>query len=438
VQQRQEAIQAARKASRSANVFEDKRIGEYNPEHSQQDKQIARLVRERSQRSKRNQKFRLDNDDDDNEHLLTHKGKTIDKLTAADHVILSDDDEDDDYGGLETDLHFGGGDSKNMASIYGHSVDMAEVYAQRKNDLDDIIMRRKIAKAERLESKHVQEEKIESMDEQYGQLAELLQFRDKEKEIREYIDNKRKGNLTEEDQEFEEWNKEMKTFQFATTKAKASDRTKTPEEISKDTADKLQELETRRLARMKGEFENDSLDDISDEEGTGAKRRKKKKDTKKLSSSLSEKVDYSDSEDEDEQPKPHFTPDGLVLVNKDGLIAKQDKQEDEDNAESSRDNDDDLPELDEGTRVRASYHALEQFDGHEAWYDGVISSVNTDPDTGKILYDITYDDGDLEEGVLPRHVKLPSEVAPEPKKKEPTEDQEELKQKRQKAKARAR
>ncbi|GKY96000.1 hypothetical protein MPSEU_000560500 [Mayamaea pseudoterrestris] len=429
IQQRQEAIQAARKASQSANVFQDKRIGEYSPEHSQDDKQIARLVRERSQRSKRSQKFNLDGD---NEELLTHKGKTLDKLTAADHIILSDD-EDDDFGGLETDLHFGGGTQK--ASIYGHSVDMADVYAQRKNDLDDIIMRRKILKAERLENKHMQEEKIETMDEQYQELANLLQFRDKEKEIREYTASRRNGTLTKEDEEFEEWNKELKTFQFASTKVKAADRTKTPEEVAKEEADRLQELETRRLARMNGDFDSDSLADISDEEGFSSKVTMSKKRRKADSA---EALDYADSDDDKgDQPKPRFTPDGLVMVNRKGVVVENAEEEDGDDELLDGNANAPMPEHAAGTRILANYQAHAQFDEHESWFEGVVTNVNKDVESGKVSYDITYDDGDFEEGVLARHVRLPSEAAVV-NVNQPCETDKTAKAKLSKAKSRAR
>ena len=52
-------------------------------------------------------------------------------------------------------------------------------------------------------------------------------------------------------------------------KVKATDRTKTPEEIAKEEATKLHALESKRLARMEGDFlSEDEFSDIStDEEG---------------------------------------------------------------------------------------------------------------------------------------------------------------------------
>jgi hypothetical protein len=64
---------------------------------------------------------------------------------------------------------------------------------------------------------------------------------------------------------------------------KATDRTKTPEELAKEKLEKLQKLEARRIARMNQDFENDSLADISDQDSsTDDKnhRRRQRKDHK--------------------------------------------------------------------------------------------------------------------------------------------------------------
>lgn len=48
------------------------------------------------------------------------------------------------------------------------------------------------------------------MDESFGELAKLLQFRDKEQERVERSEKKRKGELSTEDVEMDAWDKEMK------------------------------------------------------------------------------------------------------------------------------------------------------------------------------------------------------------------------------------
>ena len=61
-------------------------------------------------------------------------------------------------------------------------------------------------------------------------------------------------------------------------KVKATDRTKTPEEIAKEEATKLHALESKRLARMEGDFlSEDEFSDISSDEEGGSDSSKKRR-----------------------------------------------------------------------------------------------------------------------------------------------------------------
>jgi hypothetical protein len=55
-------------------------------------------------------------------------------------------------------------------------------------------------------------EKFDQLDEQFDELAHLLQFRDKEADRRQKAEARKHGNLihSEEDLEMDEWDKEMK------------------------------------------------------------------------------------------------------------------------------------------------------------------------------------------------------------------------------------
>lgn len=139
---------------------------------TEEEKILARIVRERSQRSKKNDKFSL-GESEDVSSSLTHRGKVIDdsytgKLGAED-VILSDDE--DKYGGqlerADTELHFGGGafDRERVKAAssnpYGPSgggpgQSMGDRYRSRKEELDDLIMRKKYEKAEKAKDKEDQ------------------------------------------------------------------------------------------------------------------------------------------------------------------------------------------------------------------------------------------------------------------------------------------
>ncbi len=85
-------------------------------------------------------------------------------------MILSDD-EDDRYGGqldkMDTEMHFGGAafdrERARDANPYGpsdgsgaQSMSIGDAYRSRKNDLDEMIRRRKIEKAEKAKSKEEQ------------------------------------------------------------------------------------------------------------------------------------------------------------------------------------------------------------------------------------------------------------------------------------------
>eukprot|EP00934_Nitzschia_sp_Nitz4_P002546 Nitzschia sp. Nitz4//scaffold110_size71422//46618//49986//NITZ4_005878-RA/size71422-augustus-gene-0.13-mRNA-1//1//CDS//3329533101//2536//frame0 len=428
LQRRQSHLRTSLKSSKKTNVLVDRRIGQYDPSMSQSDQMLARLVKERTRQSQRSSKFRLDDDDN---HVLTHKGRKLDP-TKNSEPIISDDEED--YGNLEaidTQLHFGGSGMTDTSNPYGASAaaDLSQMYGQRKTELDDLIARRKAIKAEKMQAKEAQLETVEQMDDNFAELAQLLTFRANQPVPTKPPTAKEKA----EDDEMKQWDTEMKEMMFK-PKGKATDRTKTPEEIAKEEAERLHKLETRRLARMNGDFEEDDLSDIS-VKGYASKR------TKNQNRNPDE---LSDSEDEqDDEPEARFTADGLKYFNKDGTLVEDKEEEAEDDDESDDSDDEsegDLPQhpLPKGTRVKGNYRIAEQFEGQEAWYDGEISKVHVAAD-GKITYDVEYLDGDFEEDMLPENVRPVAKTTEEKEKEEQqTSEAELLRLKRSKARDQAR
>ena len=450
LQRRHAQLRATLQSSKKVNSFVDRRIGEYTM--SQDDKLLARLVKERSGRSKRASKYSLDDDD---QNKLTHKGKSIDQMSHVNHVMLDSDDEDGgNLDAMDTEMNFGG-DGPGEFNPYGPSGgerDMSQVYSQRKTDLDDMIKRRKIMKAEKMMSKEKQEETFESLDEGFQELSQLLQFRDKETERKLHLEKKRAGQLTEEDKEMAEWDKEMKTYLYE-RKVKATDRTRTPEEIAKQEADQLHEQETKRLARMNGDFEHDELSDISDNE-EDTRRNKKRKKKKSVSNKGPEALDDSDDEEEKDDFKVKFTADGLVYIDKDGKVVKKVGEDDEDeqggseedeDEESDTDEDSDDDErhdpdivLDVGAVIKGNYRANEQFGDQQAWHDGKIVKVHTDK-AGNVTYDVEYVDGDFEDAVETATVRPVKKTSKEKVKEQKKKEQVlAIKRKRRKAKDEAR
>jgi nucleolar protein 14 len=237
-------------------------------------------------------------------------------------------------------------------------------------------------------------------------------------------------------------------------KVAATDRTRTPDEIAQDEADRLHELETRRLARMNGDqvSDDDEVSNIEINKSTHVnddemqdleqieQRMKGNKDTNEDSGESDE-----DSEDDSDQD------------------SQQDS--DDDDNDSNGENDDSHPTKTAtnsinqhayntqstvytvGTRVRAMYHATDQMDDEPVWYEGTIAAVhnkttgskNTSTLASNYTYDIDYDDGDFEDGVLARHVVPLAKDDPKVQEEEKKRQQKELiQQKRKLAREQAR
>jgi nucleolar protein 14 len=442
LQRRQTELRSSLKSSKKSNVFVDRRIGQYDPTMSREDQMLARLVKERTRRSQRSRKYQLEDDNNDNDELvLTHKGKRLDPNQSE--TIYSDDE--DGHGNLEavdTELHFGGSGLAKPVDPYGGSsgAGLAQVYSHRKTELDDLIARRKVKKAERMHVKEAQAETIDKLDESFAELSELLQFR------KNQAPPAVKPKPTKEEEEMNEWHRELKQMMMK-PKRKATDRTKTPEEAAKEEAERLHEMETRRLARMNGDFEEDDFSDISVDKGYNNKKKKKSK--KKKISEHRNPDELSDSEDEaDEEHKlvVRFTADGLKHIDKNGNVVENPEEEDDQNESDAVEDDDSDPEEDdrvvhpltEGTRVRGNYRVTEQFGGQESWYDGKITKVHEQTD-GSIKYDVEYDDGDFEEDLIPENVRPIQKTAEEMEQENEMGAQElDMKFKRNKARDKAR
>jgi nucleolar protein 14 len=477
LQRRQSQLRSTIHSSKKANQLIDRRIGQYDPTMTQEDQMLARLVKERTRQSQRVAKFRLDDDDNDGDgvNLLTHKGKKLDPTKSE--AIYSDDEEDGgNLEAVDTELHFGGvGLSSTTDNPYGRTgpsgTDLSQLYGQtRKTELDDLIVRRKAMKAERMETRENQVDTFEKMDEQFGELSALLRYRKNEK--RPMIPLK----PSKEDQEMNEWNLEMREM-MGRPKRQATDRTKTPEEIAKDEAERLHQLETRRLARMNGDFDEDDFSDISVDNNKGKSRRSKKlsneKKKKKTSGQRERNPDeVSDSEDDNDEEgdgvQMMFTSDGLKYFDKDGNVVDKplqpeskekggqhsdsdiDDSNDDDSDSHAEDDDDEddsnndnenaaIEPLTIGSRVRGNYRAEEQYGGQEAWYEGKIIKVQKNKKDGSITYDVEYDDGDLEEGMPPQNVRPVEKTSVEKVKESDKQRSEtELSLKRKKAKDKAR
>lgn len=466
LQKRQIHLKESINQSKKANIFIDQRIGEEKQRRSNnailpddnETKNMARLVRERMNRSKKNSKYQL-NDDDNDEDILTHRGHSINEMSSSDHqneLYVSDDDEGNEgnLDAIDTLMHFGGGsiskdkiknknNKNNDMSSYGPTTTgtttssishvISDQYGDvtRKMELDDLILRRKLIKADRIKIKDEQNTKFEQYDESFQELASMLSYRDKRKEEQDNILLKKKNqknkqektlksnndNLdkNDDDDSGDEWDKEMKEYLYSTTKkVKATDRIKTVEEIAKDEYIRLHDLEKHRLARMNGEDIED-IDDIDDnDDNDNLKSKKKKKKLSMNDNTNAEELDDDsdvDDDDDDELITTRFTSEGLVHVDKNGIVigkvgdttTTNKKNDDNKNKQISNNNNNKVL-YKVGTKVNACYHANEESNNGigQVWYSGIISKINNYNTT----YHITYDDGDYEENVETKYIQL--------------------------------
>lgn len=237
---------------------------------------------------------------------------------------------------------------------------------------------------------------------------------------------------------------------------------------------------------MNGDFDEDDLSDISDDEMGGRRRGKRgrkgvgKKKSKKDRGLNPEELSDSDEENEGDGREVRFTSDGLVYVDKDGKVVGKVGEEQNENMDDADSDDDDSEgdsqsnsseesssrqdlgdsgdeasaagssddesdedthgvtpvQLTKGTKMQGNYRASEQYGRKENWHNGVITAVRKGAD-GKNVYDVTYDDGDFEEGMIEENVRL-SPKSKKELKEDKAKDSEAAMAKRKKLKAKMR
>ena len=390
------------------NAFKDGRFGENDESMEHDEKMMKRFTQQKLNESRAGKKkkpnmFNLD-ESTASKATFTHGGKVItsDYTPGKDDHLTFDDAEDDPFNALdkvETEMHFGGGRaSKADANPYGptKSSSLGDQYRSRKTELDDVIKQSKLHRAEKAQEKEEQKEVFTGVDEAFDDLRNLLEFRDKKADNQ--AERQRQKEVAKKitvakdlDSDDDDWDYHTRVFNFE-ARAKATDRTKSAEEIAKEEREKLEEQESRRLKRMNGDFDDDDLDDVDP-------KKKKKISARRTGDELSDS-----EEEENDDPDVAFMEDGLKYIDKQGRVVGDYKADDE---STVPDSDDELEALhntvkeesDEifpDTPVEANYQASMQFSGKKTWYKGKVVDSRVDKNTGLTVYDVEYEDGDFE------------------------------------------
>lgn len=369
------------------NTFKDKRI-----QNNEMDV-VRRIVKERMKTNKKANLFNLS----DNNESLRHRGRKITDISASEMNNANNEDSDDEYQGndkFETELHFGGGEAGSSGVTDNRRLN-------RKIKLEERILKSKQMKDEKKQMAEKQISTFDNMDEDFSDLAALLNFRNnnaptKTIDSASHLVTRSKHNDKEHDDD-DDWDAQQKGFLISSKenkKVKALDRTKTPDEIAKEEKEKLEEMEIKRLKRMNGEFDND--DDLSDVSSV-----------------------HNDSDDEEEDDDISH-----------GSDEDSSEEEDEDNKEKKEMN------LEIGSEVMVKYHAKEQelFPQEEVWYPATITKIN------KQHYSVKYtSDGEIEENIHINNMKQDTTtLETNPKEKNTNQKEQLLKLKQKKAITKAR
>mmetsp|Transcript_31037 Transcript_31037/g.41006 ORF Transcript_31037/g.41006 Transcript_31037/m.41006 type:complete len:893 (-) Transcript_31037:166-2844(-) len=252
IERRKKTLLIDYKDSKKLNSFVDRRFGENDPTLSLEEKLLVRFQKEKSRRARKGALFRLEEGETggwgDEEALLTHKGKAIgdDYVPEADEMAPVSDDEGVDAEATG-ELHFGGGEASRSRQLQRER-EMGTGEKSRKDVIDEIIAKSKAHKLEKARNREVQEVAVEALDDAFGELQGLLR-----PSMKPTGTNKYRGPLDE----FDTLTREL----VYEARAQATDRTKTEEEVAREEKERLEELEKKRLARMKGEFEEDGSDE---------------------------------------------------------------------------------------------------------------------------------------------------------------------------------
>jgi len=176
-----------------------------------------------------------------------------------------------------------------------------------------MIQRSKQQKAVKAQLKGAQEEQLDRLDAGFGDLMSQLTFR-KPGNV---------GRVEGNDDEYDALFSEMHRERFA---ARATDRTKTEEEIAKEDKERLDELEKARLARMLGDGGEEGEEEEEDEGGKGNKKKRRRND--------------EELSDDEAEAKPVLDIDALRR-HYERAIKERDALEDEEEEDSEEEEDDD-------------------------------------------------------------------------------------------------
>ena len=354
----------AERLRKPASRFKDRRIGEYNPELSQDDKMALRFREQRRKRARAKSSKRFSLEDGEGEDtLLTHKGQPIADGPVRGASGASDDDEDELDARTVGALHFGGG--------VGDGSGDARRSDRPKSFVDEMIDATKAKRAQKAMSKEQQEDAVDKMDAAFSELTQHLNFRSKEPNARAAAPKQSAVLADDQDANYEQ---EMRALSFEHRVA-AGERTKTGEEIARGEREQLEQLENERVKRMLG---NDHDDEHADGKRQKSRKRRERTD---------DDLPGSDGEPE---VAPGTRCDRNGILWHDDIGDEDDDDDDDDNDDDEDDGDSEEEDDDDGDENGAEHDDSGDGDGSEALLDEGHDADNAKgsapgPDRSRVL-----------------------------------------------------
>ncbi|XP_062211762.1 uncharacterized protein LOC133912845 [Phragmites australis] len=252
--------------SAKSSVFHDRRIGERDDTLPEFDKAILRQQRERLVKLKRESKYNLSDEDED--EINVHDAYTLSEKDDFDEEVPLDDESDEEGKMIlsKKRLSLQSGDRSSETAL----PEEAHGHKSKKEVMMEIISKSKFYKAQKAKEREEDEHLVDKLDSDFASLAQtqaLLSLTESAKvkvnknDSSTGLTGKEILNKAKADT-YDKLVKEMVMDQ----RARPSDRTKTPEEIAQEEKERLEKLEKERQKRMFGTADSSDEDDDNEDD----------------------------------------------------------------------------------------------------------------------------------------------------------------------------
>ncbi|CCG80515.1 Probable nucleolar complex protein 14 [Taphrina deformans PYCC 5710] len=280
---RRETIGKERERKGRVGGVLDRRFGEGRADLTPEQIQLERYTRER-QKGKRRNNFSLE--DEEGEEGLTHLGQSLSAMDDFGPAPMSDDEDmgpemvsRTNFGGFEEELE--------EDEIIGEDGEKRK--KTKAEVMQEIIAKSKQGRSDRQRQAEEDDDAREALDADLEDLQMLLNDSQQKKPVATDGLSADRMQALQEDTEYD---KAVKSLIYD-RRAKASERTKTEEELIEEEAKRLHEQEEARIKRMRGE----DPDEITD----SRKKRRRKAQGDDLSDDFQSDSGSEDDEEEEEE-----------------------------------------------------------------------------------------------------------------------------------------